>query len=311
MDSTEKDHNMTITVFDRLRNSDENVVLTISLLIGFLTVGINSIQVWFLRTKFRREVNTLFVIIQHLCIADLLNGVRVTGSALLSLLHLQFDYDEHAYQIIHFIGLASGVYIFAVSTLTLDSLTILKMLKIVRNKSYQRSAVKRICYLAWVIAFILSAASIAIYATRNAAVVNIWRNWMPILTYLSIVLQCYCVVRICRTTLTQVARVPRRADGASRSTGMLLQISLLQVLAFVLCETPLSTLMMFFGTTELVTPLFGIFVNLTNFHSIVDPVLFFFVYRRKLRRQRVNVAVEYNGQLAAAVIHRLRLNPEP
>ena len=44
---------------------------------GFGTIILNSIQLWLLAKKFPRDTNSLLVVIKHLCISDLLNGVFV------------------------------------------------------------------------------------------------------------------------------------------------------------------------------------------------------------------------------------------
>ena len=135
MNITEKVQNMTHTILDRVLSYNHNTVSAILLLLGVLTIVIIANQLWFLRTKFRREVNTLFVVIEHLCVADMLNGVMVTGSVLLSFSQWLVGNALVARQIIEFIALVSKTYLFAVSILTLDTLVVLKMLKIAKNRS--------------------------------------------------------------------------------------------------------------------------------------------------------------------------------
>ena len=73
MNSTDQQQEFT-KVADIL-DSTGGTMTVLSFLFGALIIAINSILTWFLRTKFRREVNSLFIVISHLCFADLLNGL--------------------------------------------------------------------------------------------------------------------------------------------------------------------------------------------------------------------------------------------
>ena len=62
---------------------DGEMLLVIHSLVGTLSFFINSFQLWFLKNKFRRELNSLFVIIRHLSLADFLNGFFTLSHLLL------------------------------------------------------------------------------------------------------------------------------------------------------------------------------------------------------------------------------------
>ena len=72
--SSDQHQRRSIDVIEVLKTTGDQGTL-LSILVGGFIIIINSVQLWFLKTKFRREVNPLFVVITHLCFTDLLNGL--------------------------------------------------------------------------------------------------------------------------------------------------------------------------------------------------------------------------------------------
>ena len=96
--------------------------LTFPLLIATLTISITSIQLWLLKTRFRRELNSLFVVIKHLCVADLLASIAQLSNAILTLLEKTvLPNSEIIQETIDVAGLAFGKYAFTVSVVMLDT----------------------------------------------------------------------------------------------------------------------------------------------------------------------------------------------
>ena len=119
------------------------------------TIIANALQLWCLNKKFRREVNTLFVIVKHLSIADLIQGIQVLIMAILVILQMtSFRETTASSYVIQFNQMFNNFYIHPVTLITLDCLTLLKMLKITYNSWTGKATVKRICYCVWGILFI-------------------------------------------------------------------------------------------------------------------------------------------------------------
>ena len=225
MNNTDPDLNTAFIILDRKLK-----ILAVPLFIGIATITMNIVQFWFLGTKFKEEMNTLFIMIHYLCIGDLLNGVAMVSHALLSILHSKvFNGDCYLLQVIHVFRWFVGPYLLAVSTVTLSSLAVLKRLKVVKNRSYSRSIVKKICCSIWGTLFTLLVIS---YALNRLNVFSITKNlifqkiWMQILViYPSIILQGYCIGNIYYYITTRVRQMPPRVDGRPRSHRRFLRIT--------------------------------------------------------------------------------------
>ena len=58
-----------------LYKANYKVFLPINIVINMVVLVLNSIEIWFIRNKFRRYLNPLIVIFFHLSVADLLQGI--------------------------------------------------------------------------------------------------------------------------------------------------------------------------------------------------------------------------------------------
>ena len=131
--------------------ASQNALISVPFLVSVLMILMNAVQLWFLKTKFKREVNTLFVMIEHLCLADLLTGGTTIIAVIFNFLQWKVLANNSVVTlIIQFLIRTASFYLFTVSTITLSALTLLKMQKVTRNKLHQRAAVKRLCYCIWV-----------------------------------------------------------------------------------------------------------------------------------------------------------------
>ena len=288
-----------------LQNTQNSSYLALQCSLGPLIILINSVQLLFLKTKFKREINTLFVLIRHLSIADLLNGVVMVTRASLSALEWKVFVDSNVvHEVLEFIGIACTMFVVTVSTTTLDSLTVMKMLKITQDKSYREATVKKICYSIWGISFVLSAISYAFFrAHAFSSTAGLQGIGLSLLTFSSVVLQSYCFGRIIYVTQIRTVQVPGRADGTARSGGAFTKIAIFQILAFVVCQMPLSTyfLIVDLGVLELDNTKLRVVGLLPYLHSIVDPAVFFVVYRHKWRQHRQIMSVRYYRRSAFGV----------
>ena len=135
------------------------------------------------------------------------------------------------------------------------------------------------------------------------------RIWMPLVIFPSIVLQCYCYWRIFTAVQETTNRVPPRADGSARNDSKVSLIATFQLLAFIVCVSPLSFYTIAIGeeSGELATPItLAILLVVNNLNSIIDPIVFFVVFRKKWKRSRITFAVRFNGRAVGII----QPNPE-
>ena len=283
-----------------------SVTLTVSS--GVLILAINAFQIYLLKKKFRREVNPLFIIIKHLCVADILNGGFILVLCTLYFLQNSLSRDHfYALHVMLLVCHGCGRYFFAVSTITLDALTVLKMIRVTQNKWYAKSTTRKMCYCIWFSLLI-------IFSTHEGIIQTIMKYSRSktfisgsVLTFLSIPLQFTCFGRIFFTIRSSTKRNPHQR---SRSSGNFLRIAISQVIAFVLCSLPeaIFHLLLILKPDVPKQPFVVIFGLLTRFNSLVDPVVFLVVYKDKLRTKRENYQVRFNGT-SAFVVRRSQIKP--
>ena len=280
------------------------VVLILPFVIGALTIAINSVQLWTLKKKFRRELNSLFVILRHLCIADLLNGVVTLTQILLSVLEWKlFPENTVLLWLTEAMSTAGNKYMFFVSTVLLNCLTLLKMIIVTRNCWYTRATVKKICKCVWLVILIFISTE---YGVSKALVISskskvVLRVWVPLCTSASFIFQCGCFARIYYRTRTLNNRATRaaRADRRTRSDGNFLKIAIFQIISYVMCVCPISTYLALplFSDFKVENHWFAILGVLAYLNSIIDPIVFFVVYKHKWMRPRSAPPVQEIGMV--------------
>ena len=132
------------------------VVLILPFVVGTLTIAINSVQFWTLKTKLRRELNSLFVILRHLCVADLLTGVVTLCQTFLNVIEWKLLPENTV--LLWFIEITSTTfnkYMMTVSAVLLNCLALLKMIIVTRNCWYTRATVGKICKCVWLVTFVV------------------------------------------------------------------------------------------------------------------------------------------------------------
>ena len=237
--------------------------------------------------------------ISHLCVADLMFGISSLIRALLAILQWKVFFRNAVIDhMILFVGYTCGKYLITVSTLILDVLTLMKMLKVTKNKWYRKSKLRRICYCIWGGTFIVTIINRALYH-GDVFPDNMWPTiqgmWFSILTFPSIIVQFFCFWKIIIFTKGSLRR-PGLGCSKTRSEGNFQKIIVFQLISFIVCQGPLSVylLLLAFNEVELEKRLTVIFVILASTHCIVDPTIFFIVYRHRWRSKRQSVAIKYD-----------------
>ena len=96
-------------------------------------------------------------------------------------------------------------------------------------------------------------------------------------------------------------RAPPRADGSARNDSSWQKIAAFQLLVFIVCVSPVSFYLIFHPisgirnlskTGKLTLAMLVVFNNL---NSMIDPIVFFVVFRRKWKRPRIASVVRFNG----------------
>ena len=262
-------------------------VLVIPFLIATCIVGLNCAQIWCMYTKFRRELNPLFVMLIHLSAADLIQGAIVFLNAFLAFMKFELSKYKYNVNILHtmrFLREFGSRYMFLVSLLTLAALAVLKMILITRNKWYTKAAVKRFCFMIWGISFGLCVidygVNIADLYPRELPLHHLWGS---IVIGPSIALFLYCFAKIFFARRRALLRFN------SRSGGEFLKIAVCQLVMFVVSVSPYATyqvlsLYILKVPMEHHTLIMTLMECTVLLHPIFDPVAFFIVYRRKLRK---------------------------
>ena len=147
-------------------------ILIVPCLFAGLTIAANSLQFWMQRTKMRREVNCLFVMMKHLCIADLISGVCFLVSTLLIILEWKaFPSSTIILRIIDFVGRICTECLFGVSTVLLDFLILFKML-VASNRWYSKLTIRRICYSIWACIIVATVIGEILFSSERAISYN-------------------------------------------------------------------------------------------------------------------------------------------
>ena len=269
-------------------------------------IGLNSIQLWLLAKRFKRNANSLLVVIKHLCISDLLNGVFLLLPPSLGLIETEIiPGNKIIHDITKLFTRVSRRYAITVSTFLLCLLTVTKMLKIVHNRSYTRLILRNVCRSVWLVIFVLVGMGSVVKKTGVLTTLSekiIKRIWMPLVIFPSIFLQCYCYWRIFSAVKVTTDRVPPRADGSARNDFNLQKIAAFQLLVFIVCVSPLCSYSLLLVIRERQTlsnaDKFSLatLMVLNNLNSIIDPIVFFVVFRKKWRRPRITFAMRFNGR---------------
>ena len=273
---------------------------------GLTAIILNSIQLWLLVKKFPRDASSLLVVIKHLCTSDLLNGVFYLLVPTLSLIETEiFPENKIFLDLAKFVTVASRRYVITVSSFLLCILTLKKMLKIVQNRSYTRLMLRNSCLSAWLVTFALVGIEFVIEETdvlTTVSLTTLKKIWVPLVIFPSIILQFYCYWQIFIVVQATSNRIPPRADGSTRNNSSWQKIAAFQLLVFIVCVSPLSFYLILLvirggknlSNAEKLT--IARLMLLNNLNSIIDPIVFFVVFRKKWRRSRISFAVQFNGR---------------
>ena len=99
---------------------DANGVLLLAYVHGLGTIILNSILLWLLGKKFPRDTNSLLLVIQHLCISDVLNGIIYLLAPTLGLIETKINLRNKIILQITKVFMRVGVrYVLTVSTFLL------------------------------------------------------------------------------------------------------------------------------------------------------------------------------------------------
>ena len=236
-------------------------------------------------------------------------------SAFLAFMTFELHKYKHSASILHimtFLRECGGRYMFAVSLLTLAALAVLKMIIITRNKWYTKSAVKKFCFMIWGISFALCIIDYGInVADLYPRELPLHHLWGSIVIGPSVVLFVYCFAKI----FIARRRALLRFNG--RSGGEFLKIAVCQLVMFVVSVSPYAiyqvvSLYMVKVSMEHHTLIMTLIECNILLHPIFDPIAFFIVYRRKLRRSQPEqqLTLGRHNRRDAFVLPRCRLETE-
>ena len=267
-------------------------ITTIALVIVFATIGLNILQLWCLHRHFRRHVNPLMVIIFHLSVADLVQGISFMPITIFKVLERKLFVGSYLIHECIDVCKQLGKYLASVSIVTLATLTVLKMLRVTRNEWLTKSTIKRICRTKWSVVFVCFFTEYVVYKAHrysdDAELVKKYRRfWLPVLAFPATIIFVFSFSKMFYVLRTRMMHTSNEPDNRSRQ---FLTIAILNLLGFIVCAVPLAVL----DVVDLVihihpdpfTKLEPIFKYFLIVNPLVDTIGFLIVYRRKSRRRR-------------------------
>ena len=286
--------------FLEMDDTEYIVFLTVSFVFGAIITVLGSIQLWCLHFSiFKRCMDSLLVSFLHLSMADMLQGILLLIPAVLAIIQREISTPiEFISDLVEIILIYGGRYLCTVSILTLNTLTVLKMIRVLLNTTYPRCRIRWICRAIWLLTFLFVGADYIAYKATGYK--NDRRLWLPVLTGLTFVNFVCCFGRI----YFALRRTERRVIAQpSRTGGRFLRIAIFQLSTFLICAVPWSIfrIVTFFVHVEKKKSL--LFTKALRFLLILNPIsdaiIFFVVYRHKLRRVRQqDVRVKYDRRSA-------------
>ena len=170
-------------------------------ILTILTIVLNILQLWCLHKQFRRHLNPLMVIIFHLSVADLLEGIAVILSNIIYMLKEKIFLGSSQFFESYDILVQANRFLLSVSIVTLATLTVLKMLRITRNECLTKLTIKRISRAIWIVMFVIFFTEYVVYKAHGYSddvklVTKFRRLWLPVLTLLAAIIIVYCFTRM-------------------------------------------------------------------------------------------------------------------
>ena len=267
-------------------------LVSIPLAIGVLTIVLNVVQLWCLHKHFRRHVNPLMVIIFHLSVADLLEGIAVILILIIKTLKKKPFVGSSLLLECYDVLKQVNRFLLSVSIVTLATLTVLKMLRVTQNEWLTKLTIKRICRTIWIVVSVCFFTEYVVYKAHGYSddvelVTKYRRLWLHVLTLPAAILIVYCFARIFYAMRKRQVRTSQEPVGRRRR---FLAISILHLVGFILCTAPLAVLYVLDVTTQIDPVKFKQLrrtcVILLISNPLVDSIGFLIVYRRKLRGYR-------------------------
>ena len=275
----------------------EEGLVSIPLAIGVLTI----VQLWCLHKHFRRHVNPLMVIIFHLSVADLMEGIAVIFNSITKRLKKNFFVGSSLLLECYDVLMQANKFILSVSIVTLATLAVLKMLRVTQNKWLTKLTIKRISRIIWIVMLVIFFTEYVVYKAHGYSddvedVTKYRRIWLPVLVLLAAIIIVYCFARMFYVISKRQVQTSQEQYGRRRR---FLAISILHLVGFIVCVTPLAVLYVFDAITQINPAKFQQFyracVILYISNPLVDSIGFLIVYRRKLRGHRPWRAVGFRS----------------
>ena len=242
-----------------------------------------------MRTGLSSISHPLMVIIFHLSVADLVEGIIGILNCIVIMLEEKL-----------FVGLSLLLEVFmqatrfllSVSIITLATLTVLKMLRVTQNEWLTKLTIKRICRTIWICMSVCFFTEYVVYKAHcysdDVELVTKYRHiWLPILTLPAAIIIVYCFAKMFYSMRMSQVQTPQEPVGRRRR---FLTIAILHLVGFIVCAAPLAVLNVLDVTIQIDPVKFErirlICIFLLMINPLVDSIGFLIVYRRKLRRQR-------------------------
>ena len=263
-------------------------MIALTLLVSLLVIILNSIKLWFLHTKFRRNPNPLKVMMQHLATADLMQGTLYFVGGTLAI----FADLSSINALLEFLYTSLTTYLFTVSLIILLALNILKTKAISTNRWHTKSFHVRLCTGIWLICLFITGGEYVlyiaqIYPPRQQFMIRKLRS--PVLTLIALVVFIKCFVKIAIVKRNMRKRINPERVSSSRSEKGSMVYMILQIVVMVLCAIPSA-----------IFQIVSLIVKIDNhvyigrrlamallLNSLLDPITFLIAYKHVWKRERI------------------------
>ena len=275
--------------------------LLFSLLIGIVTVTINSLQIWYMRNI--TEIDDAFKpLIYSIAAADLASGIAFVLSYIASVLG---RYVANIFICKAMIG--SGIFLvgacMTTSGLILTAFTIIKTIGVRLNKHYSKSTLHKLCVGIWTVSFIVYVL-LAVFIVLVPGMRSYVKLFSIVLGFppFFIIIICYFITFITLHRSEAEVRENRFTGppGSENHQNNSLEkkfkrVATLHIISLVVTlvpqitfDTVLYVMDMREENSQILSILGIVFWFLANCNSVVDPIMFFVVFRSKLPCSRLN-----------------------
>ena len=295
---------------------EDHELLLQQMIFNVPVIILNIVQIWCLRKKFRRQVNPLTVLLFNISLCDLTHAIISTLNYIKFLL-FHNTLSEIVTQVLDLLVYGGLQAAWMTSVCTMVALALLKT----DNKRHTKTFLKNFCQIAWFVNLLIFGGENILFkaGVYSGSGVRYRGMVMPVATFGTGCVLLYCVAGMCRKQRGPTPSVVRRENANQKYGPQILnhqefakqkhnhqkceqqqqqqrqirrqkqhhnifaQITMIYLIIFTLCTTPVSTYKTIIITSPDTYPnqqLTHILITLTHLTPLLDVLGFFVVFRK-------------------------------